>query len=136
MSVPEASHMTSNALEKSGSLITGASVIRCVFLECLGSSSGPLGLFFLQAICNWGHNSAEFLYESPIECRQPMNTSYFSNIFRFRPLHNRLDFLRISSNPLSGYNKPKECDSISHEHAFLRICVQLLVSQRMTNLPR
>ena len=49
------------------------------FLERLSSDYGPLKLFFLQVVRNWGHDSAESLYESPVECRQPMKTS--SGIF-------------------------------------------------------
>ena len=104
--------------------MTGASVICClIFFEQLGSGYRPLKLFSLQAIRNWGHDSAESLYESLIECRQPMKASYFSNILELRPFYNRLDFLRISWNPLSWYNKSQEYDPVSHEHTLLRVCI-------------
>jgi len=96
MPMSEASHITSNTLEKSGSLMTDASISLFDFFERLSNSYGPLELFFLQAVHNLGHDSTESLSESPVECRQPMKTSYFSNIFGLRSLYNRLDFLKIS----------------------------------------
>jgi len=52
MPMPEASRITSNALEKSGSLITGASVIHCLsFLNPLAAVADHwISSFFRQSI--------------------------------------------------------------------------------------
>ena len=73
--------MTSNTLEKSRSLMTGASVIFYLnFFKRLGSGYRLLKFLYSQAICNWGHDNAETLYELFVKGCKPMKTLYISNI--------------------------------------------------------
>ena len=66
--------------------MTGTLVIRLIFLNALATATGHWSSS-LQAIHNWGHDRTESLYESPVEYRQPMKTSHFSNILELRSFY-------------------------------------------------
>ena len=113
--------------------MTGASVIFLFnFFKHLGSGCGPVKFLFLQAICNWGHDSAEPLYESSVEGCAPMKASYISNISGLRPFCNCLNFLRICRNSLRRYNKSQKYNSISYEHISLSLRIISFLKMQQT----
>ena len=72
-------------------------------IESLSSSFSPNKLPLFHAVSDGGHSGAKPLDESVIKGRESIEASNFMDIFRLRPLHNRLNLLGVGRNSLRGH---------------------------------
>ena len=64
-------------------------------MKYFGSYFGPSEVSFLKTVCDGGNDGTETSYEPSAEGDKSMEASDFLKIFRFGPLQNGLEFLRV-----------------------------------------